>query len=118
MTCRITEGFKKGEMQIFTSGLGRSSLDELNTLMTQVLFCNGQTDKVRAKFLSNYNGKIDYWTQTLDRDNPHRYILDEIQEILDTWPGAWAILWQHFNVEMFPYWGDNEEVLSIRTFMK
>ncbi len=114
----VTQGIKAGELEIFSSGISRSAVDELNTLMTQVLFCNGQTDKFRAKFLANYNGRIDYWSQILDPDQPERCILNEIQEILDTWPGAWTIVWQHFNVEMIPYWGEEPEILSIRTLMK
>lgn len=118
MTMQITKGIRAGELNIITSGMARSAVDELNTLMTQVLFCNGQSDKFRAKFLATYDGKIDYWSQVLKDDDPHRCILNEIQEILDTWPGAWAIVWQHYSVEMIPYWGEDPEILAIRTFMK
>lgn len=113
----IRAGWKPGEVVMLTSGMGRSSLDELNHMMTQVLFYNGQSALMRAKYLANYNEKFVYWVQVLEKNNPHYYIVLEIQEILDTWYDAWEIIWQRFHVEVMSYWGDDPDILALRTLL-
>lgn len=104
---------------MITSGQSRGSiLDQLDKLMTAVLFANGQNERFQGKFLLNYHTKLNYWTDQLAKDHPYRRILDEIYEILDTWLGGWTYYWQHVSPTLFPYLGEDPEIRAIQTLMK
>lgn len=101
------------------SSTGHSSiLDQLDSMMTGVLFANGQDERYQSKFLLNNHTKLNYWTEQLKPGSPLREILMEIYEIMDGWTGGWARYWQHVSPTLFPYLGDDPMIKSIETLMK
>lgn len=117
----MVNGFAPGEMHLITSGQGASVLEQLDNLMTSLLFANGQCDRFKAKFLLNYHTKINYWTQHLSPTGTcakYHTILLEIYEILDTWIGGWTKYWQHVSPVLFPYMGEDPQIKMIETLMK
>jgi len=117
----VDRGFKYGELMVISSGGGSSILEQLDNMMTSVLFANGQSNRYQAKFLLNNHTKINYWTEQLKSSGPtgpYYTILVEIYEILDTWLGGWATYWQHVSPVLFPYLGDDPEIKSLETLMK